>query len=312
MSNAKVGADSLRRTTEAQRNHVQLSYEFFPPKNDEMERDLWGAIHKLEAFDPDFVSVTYGAGGSTRERTHRTVTRIAKDTRLMPAAHLTCIGSDRSEIEDIANAYWDGGVRHVVALRGDPPEGIDKSYSPLATGFAYSSDLVAGLKAIHDFEISVSAYPERHPESPSWDIEIDNLKKKIDAGATRAITQFFFSTDTFMRFQDRVLDAGITMPIVPGVMLQPNFAGLKRMSDMCGVEVPNCYAEQFDGLKDFPEKREFLTGTLASELTVELRDQGVQHFHLYTLNRAELASRISRVLGLKGNIEKDSSNDDLG
>lgn len=312
MSNAKSGTNSLRQTRDTQRNHIKLSYEFFPPKNDKMDRDLWAAIHKLEAFDPDFVSVTYGAGGSTRERTHRTVTRIAKDTRLLPAAHLTCIGSDRSEIEDIANTYWEDGVRHIVALRGDPPEGIDRSYSPLAAGFAYSSDLVAGLKALHDFEISVSAYPERHPESPSWDIEIDNLKKKVDAGATRAITQFFFSADTLMRFQDRVLDAGIIIPIVPGIMLQPNFAGLKRMSHMCGVEVPDWYAEHFDGLEDFPEKREFQTGRLASELTVELRDKGVQHFHLYTLNRAKLASRISRVLGLHDNIEKDSLNDDLG
>lgn len=288
----------VARTAHADAADVHVSYEFFPPKNEAMEKRLWESVRKLERLGPDFVSVTYGAGGSTRERTHRTVTRMAAETSLRPAAHLTCVGSSRAEIKDIADAYWDSGVRHIVALRGDPPAGIDQAYKAADDGFAYSSDLVAGLKAHHDFEVSVSAYPERHPESQSWDTEIDNLKRKIDAGASRAITQFFFSPDTFMRFQDRVLDAGIDIPIVPGLMLQPNFKGLKRMAIMCGVSVPEWYEDLFDGLDDDADTRQLLTASLASELTAELHDRGVRHFHLYTLNRAELAYAVSRVLGL--------------
>jgi len=245
---ANNGLGPVARTAEADHGDVKVSFEFFPPKNDVMEASLWKAIKKLERLNPDFVSVTYGAGGSTRERTHRTVERMVQETRFKPAAHLTCVGSSRDEIKEIADAYWDSGVRHIVALRGDSPDGIDAKYVPTQNGFAYSSDLVAGLKSFHDFEVSVSAYPERHPESASWDVEIDNLKKKVDAGATRAITQFFFCPDTFMRYQDRVLDAGIDIPIVPGMMLQPNFKGLRRMSKMCGVNVPDWYAQLFDGL----------------------------------------------------------------
>ena len=278
---------------------VCVSYEFFPPKNEKMEKTLWVSIQKLERLRPDFVSVTYGAGGSTRERTHRTVVRMAKETNLKPAAHLTCVESDKSEMDAIAKDYWENGVRHIVALRGDPTTGISDKYTPTANGYAYGSDLVAGLKSIADFEISVSAYPERHPESASWAAEIDNLKRKVDAGATRAITQFFFEPDTFMRFQDRVLDAGINIPIVPGLMLQPNFKGLKRMADMCGVTVPDWYCSLFDGLNDEVETRKLLTASLASELSAELLNRGVKHFHLYTLNRAELALVVSRVLGLK-------------
>jgi len=256
----------VARTAGAPADDVHVSYEFFPPKNEAMEERLWASIKKLEKLQPDFVSVTYGAGGSTRARTHRTVTRMVKETRLKPAAHLTCV--------------------------------ISENYVPTEGGFAYSTDLVAGLKSFHDFEVSVSAYPERHPESTNWDVEIDNLKKKVDAGATRAITQFFFSPDTFMRYLDRTLDAGIDIPIVPGLMLQPNFKGLKRMSAMCGVEVPDWYADLFDGLDKDPETRQLLTASLASELTAELFDRGVRHFHLYTLNRADLAYAVSRVLGL--------------
>jgi len=203
-----------------------------------------------------------------------------------------------TELKEIADAYWDNGVRHIVALRGDPSAGIDTSYEPTPNGFAYSCDLVAGLKSFHDFEVSVSAYPERHPESANWQVEIDNLKRKVDAGASRAITQFFFSPDTFMRYLDQVLDAGIDIPIVPGLMLQPNFKGLKKMSDMCGVNVPDWYGDLFDGLDKDPETRQLLTASLASELTAELFDRGVRHFHLYTLNRADLAYAVGRVLGL--------------
>jgi len=279
----------VARTAGAPCDGVHVSFEFFPPKNEAMEERLWTSLKKLEPLQPDFVSVTYGAGGSTRERTHRTVTRMAAETSLKPAAHL---------IKEIADAYWDNGVRHIVALRGDPPAGINSNYEPTKGGFAYSCDLVAGLKSFHDFEVSVSAYPERHPESANWDVEIDNLKKKVDAGATRAITQFFFSPDTFMRYLDRVLDAGIDIPIVPGLMLQPNFKGLKKMSDMCGVTVPDWYADLFDGLDKDPETRQLLTASLTSELTAELFDRGVRHFHLYTLNRADLAYAVGRVLGL--------------
>ena len=281
------------------KNKVQVSYEFFPPKNEAMEKTLWESIQKLEPMNPDFVSVTYGAGGSTRERTHRTVVRMANETSLKPAAHLTCVESDKAEMDAIAKDYWENGVRHIVALRGDPTSGIDKRYIPTPNGYAYGSDLVAGLKSIADFEVSVSAYPERHPESGSWDVEIDNLKRKVDAGATRAITQFFFEPDTYIQFLDRVLDAGINIPIVPGMMLQPNFKGLKRMSKMCGVNVPDWYGSLFAGLDNDPDTRRLLTASLASELTAELLDRGVNHFHLYTLNRAELALVVSRVLGLK-------------
>jgi len=278
---------------------IHVSYEFFPPKNEKMEKTLWESIQKLEPLGPDFVSVTYGAGGSTRERTHRTVVRMANETNLKPAAHLTCVESDKAEMDAIAKDYWDNGVRHIVALRGDPTSGINKRYTPSSKGYAYGSDLVAGLKSVADFEISVSAYPERHPESPSWDIEIDNLKRKIDAGATRAITQFFFEPDTFMSFQNRVLDAGIDIPIVPGLMLQPNFKGLKRMAGMCGVAVPDWYAALFEGLDNDPATRQLLTASLASELAAELLNRGVKHYHLYTLNRAELPLVVSRILGLR-------------
>ena len=293
--NAPVGA--IARTA-AEKPDLKVSFEFFPPKNEKMEDKLWSSIEKLEPLNPNFVSVTYGAGGSTRERTHRTVARMVKETNFAPAAHLTCVDATRDEIDAVARDYWDAGVRHIVALRGDPSDGISEAYTPHPRGYSYANDLIEGLKKIADFEVSVSAYPERHPESSDWRTEIDNLKRKVDAGATRAITQFFFSPDIFWRFQDRVLDAGIDIPIVPGLMLQPNFKGLARMSKMCGVAVPNWYADLFDGLDDDPISRDLLTATLASELTAELRDRGVDHFHLYTLNRAEIAVAVSRVLGL--------------
>ena len=292
----------VARTAGSSDRGVRVSYEFFPPKNEKMEDTLWNSIRKLEPMEPDFVSVTYGAGGSTRERTHRTVARMVEETTLKPAAHLTCVGAPKAEIDQIAQDYWDAGVRHIVALRGDPPEGIGERYTPVVGGYAYGADLVEGLKRIADFEVSVSAYPERHPESGDWNAELDNLKRKVDAGATRAITQFFFSPETYMRFLDRALDAGISIPIVPGLMLQPNFKGLKRMSDMCGVEVPEWYSTLFEGLDDEPHQRELLTSSLVSELTAELYDRGVRDFHLYTLNRADLALAVSRVLGRREHV----------
>ncbi|WP_416877650.1 methylenetetrahydrofolate reductase [NAD(P)H] [Litorimonas sp.] len=299
--NAAVGsiaraADQSR--TEATNGDICVSYEFFPPKNKAMEEKLWTAIKKLEPLNPDFVSVTYGAGGSTRERTHNAVSRMVKETSFKPAAHLTCVGSVKEEIDEVVKSYWDAGVRHIVALRGDPQDGIDAKYVPTPKGYAYSCDLVAGIKQVADFDVSVGAYPELHPESSNWRDEIDNLKRKVDAGANRAITQFFFSPDVFWRFQDRVLDAGIDIPIVPGLMLQPNFKGLARMAKMCGVSVPGWYSELFEGLDKDAPTRELLTGSLAAELTAELHDRGVRNFHLYTLNRAELAIAVSRILGL--------------
>ncbi|PHR92284.1 MAG: methylenetetrahydrofolate reductase [NAD(P)H] [Robiginitomaculum sp.] len=279
--------------------NLRVSFEFFPPKTEKMQINLWESIQKLETLNPDFVSVTYGAGGSTRERTHETVAKIAKETGLSAAAHLTCVGSERGEIDEIAQAYWDAGVRHIVALRGDPEGGIGTAYTPTQNGYGYSDDLVAGLQKIAPFDISVSAYPELHPESKNWDTEIDNLKRKVDAGASRAITQFFFSADTFFRFQDRVLDAGITIPIIPGLMLQPNYKGLKRMSDMCKISIPDAYHELFSDLDDDPKTRQLLTANAASELARNLRTGGVRHFHFYTLNKADLAFMVCKILGLQ-------------
>ena len=260
-----------------------------------MEKRLWKTLRKLEPLAPDFVSVTYGAGGSTQKPTYDAVTRIKNETNLNPAAHLTCVGAPREDIDQIAQGYWDAGIRHIVALRGDPPEGIGKSYTPMRGGYAYGSDLVAGLKRIGDFDISVAAYPERHPESGSWDAELDNLKRKIDAGATQAITQFFIDPDVFLQFLDKVRDAGITLPIVPGIMLQPNFHGLKRMADMCKVNIPQSYARLYEGLDDEPRVREFLTISHITDLVSRLRGQGIEQFHFYTLNKDDLAFPIASI-----------------
>ncbi len=279
--------------------NTKISFEFFPPKTKKMGETLWASIQKLESLNPDFVSVTYGAGGTTRARTHQTVARIARETSLAAAAHLTCVGADKSEIDDIARAYWQAGVRHIVALRGDPVGGLGAPYVPHENGYAYGSDLVAGLKKIADFEISVSAYPELHPESLNWDDELDNLKRKIDAGATRAITQFFFSADTFLRYQDKALDAGINIPIIPGLMLQPNYRGLCRISKLCYISIPDWYHNLFDPLDDDPQTRLLLTASTAADLAAQLRAQGVEHFHFYTLNKADLAFTTCQILGVK-------------
>lgn len=276
-------------------SEVKISFEFFPPKSDLAEKRFWKTLQKLEVLSPDFVSVTYGAGGSTQKSTYETVRRITEETTLSPAAHLTCVGASREEIDFIAKGYWEAGIRHIVALRGDSPDGVGEAYMPTRGGYAYGSDLVAGLKRIADFEISVAAYPERHPESGSWDDEIDNLKRKIDAGATQAITQFFIGPDVFLRYLDRVRDAGISIPIIPGVMLQPNFKGLKRMADMCGVNIPVDYAALYEGLEDDSWGRELLTVSLTTDLVSKLRSKGVEHFHLYTLNKADLALPVASI-----------------
>jgi len=275
---------------------VKFSFEFFPPKSKGMEKRLWSTLGKLEPMEPDFVSVTYGAGGSTQKPTYDAVARIKNETSLTPAAHLTCVGATREDIDNIAKGYWDAGVRHIVALRGDSPEGIGKAYNPVRSGYAYGSDLVAGLKRVADFDISVAAYPECHPESVSWEAELDNLKRKVDAGATQAITQFFIGPDVFLRFLDRVRDAGLTIPIIPGIMLQPNFHGLKRMADMCGVKIPQDYAALYDGLDEQPRVRDLLTVTLTTDLVSRLNSQGVDRFHFYTLNKDDLAHPIASLL----------------
>jgi methylenetetrahydrofolate reductase (NADPH) len=277
-----------------------VSFEFFPPKTEDMEAQLWRAIERLAPMAPKFVSVTYGAGGSTRERTHATVRRILSETTLRPAAHLTCVSATRDEILEIARDYWTTGVRHLVALRGDPVAGIGAAYEPHPGGFAYASDLVAGLRREFDFELSVSAYPEAHPTAGSMAAEIDNLKRKVDAGATRAITQFFFDNSIYLRYRDRAAAAGIGVPIVPGIMPVTNFAQTRKFSTMAGATVPESMARHFDGLEDDPETRKLVAATLAAEQCTRLADEGVEDFHFYTLNRADLAYAICHILGIRG------------
>ncbi len=280
-------------------DRFRVSFEFFPPKTDEMESQLWRAVERLAPLAPTFVSVTYGAGGSTRERTHATVRRLLQETSLRPAAHLTCVSATRDEIIEIAREYWNTGVRHLVALRGDPVAGIGAAYEPHPGGFAYASDLVAGLRREFDFELSVSAYPETHPAAGSMANEIDNLKRKIDAGATRAITQFFFDNTVYLRYRDNAHAAGITVPIVPGIMPVTNFAQTRKFSLMAGASVPDSMARHFDGLEDDPETRKLVAATLAAEQCTKLADEGVADFHFYTLNRADLAYAICHILGLR-------------
>ena len=283
------------------RSSVNVSFEFFPPKTDAAEANLWSAIRRLEPLNPAFVSVTYGAGGSTRERTHRTVQRIISETTLRPAAHLTCVEASRAEVDEVIEGYKAIGVDHIVALRGDPPgaAGIGGAYTPRADGYANATELTAALSRIGGFEVTVGAYPEKHPESPSIDHDIDVLKAKVDAGATRAVTQFFFDIEAFLRFRDRVRAAGVTIPLIPGVMPVSNFAGLKRMTAACGAALPDWLAGHFDGLDDDPETRKLLAASIAAETCARLQEEGFSDFHFYTLNRAELVYAICRVLGVR-------------
>ena len=282
-------------------NAVNVSFEFFPPKSDEAEANLWKAIRRLEPLNPAFVSVTYGAGGSTRERTHRTVQRIISETTLRPAAHLTCVEASRDEVDEVIEGYKAIGVDHIVALRGDPPgsAGIGGAYQPRADGYANATELSQAINNVGGFDITVGAYPERHPESPSIDHDIEVLKAKVDAGATRAVTQFFFDIEAFLRFRDRVRAAGVTIPLIPGVMPVSNFAGLKRMTAACGAALPDWLAAHFDGLDDDPETRKLLAASIAAETCARLQEEGFSDFHFYTLNRAELVYAICRVLGVR-------------
>jgi len=274
-----------------------LSFEFFPPRTEALETQLWTCIRRLERLKPDFVSVTYGAGGTTQARTHATLTRIVTETSLTPAAHLTCVGASRGEVDDVARQYWDSGVRHIVALRGDAPSG--EEYRAHPDGYAYASDLVAGLKRVADFEISVAAYPEIHPSAISAQHDLDNLKRKLDAGATRAITQYFFDGGLFLDFLDRALAAGITAPIVPGIMPVSNYAQAVKFSAMCGASVPSWMGELFAGTEDDPDTRRMVATVVAAEQVRLLQANGVDEFHFYTLNRPDLTFAIAHILGVR-------------
>lgn len=276
----------------------KLSFEFFPPKNETLEQQLWAAIRRLEPLAPRFVSVTYGAGGTTRTRTHETVSRLAQETSLTPAAHLTCVGATRDEVDEVARGYLAAGVRHIVALRGDPPAGATE-YTPHPGGYAQAEDLVRGLRKIADFDISVGAYPETHPAATSAQADLDFLKRKIDAGATRAITQYFFDTDIYLRFIDRCAAAGITVPIVPGILPVSNFKQVQKFSAMCGASVPAWMARLFDGLEEDAETRRMVAAVVAAEQVRLLQANGVDEFHFYTLNRADLTYAIAHLLGVR-------------
>jgi methylenetetrahydrofolate reductase (NADPH) len=277
-----------------------ISFEFFPPKTEDMERSLWETINRLAPLTPNFVSVTYGAGGSTRERTHSTIARILKETSLTPAAHLTCVGAPRGEIDEVVARYHEIGVRHIVALRGDPSTGIGTAYQAHADGYQSSSDLVAGIKKRYpDIDVSVSAYPEKHPESPDFDADIDTLQAKVDAGAARAITQVFFDNDLYFRYLDRVRARGINIPIVPGIMPMHNFKQARNFVTRAGTTVPNWLAEKFDGLDDDAETRKLVAATVAAGQVQKLAKHGVDTFHFYTMNRADLVFAISHLLGIR-------------
>jgi len=280
-------------------SQLHVSFEFFPPKTPAMHEKLWTAINKLAPLRPDFVSVTYGAGGSTRQRTHETVSRIVKETDLPVAAHLTCVAATKTEIDDVLKSYWAAGVKHIVALRGDPPGGAGEPYVPHPDGYANAAELAAGARKIAPFEITVGCYPEKHPDSPSMKADIDMLKRKIDAGATRAITQFFYDNSAYLRYLETVRAAGIDIPIVPGVMPVTNFNGLRRMADVCGATMPGRLVKLFQNLEDDPSTRRLIAATVAAEQCLDLAEQGVGHFHFYTLNRDELAYALCHMLGVR-------------
>jgi methylenetetrahydrofolate reductase (NADPH) len=278
---------------------ITVSFEFFPPKNEKMEETLWTSMRRLEPMRPDFVSVTYGAGGSTRERTHATVSRIVRETMVIPAAHLTCVQATRGEVDEVARGYWQAGIRHIVALRGDAVAGPGARFVPHPNGYQNAADLVGGLKRLAKFEISVAAYPEKHPDSPSVEADIDNLKAKIDAGATRAITQFFFDNDLYRAYVDRVRARGITVPIVPGIVPIHNFKQVASFAVRTGATIPDWMARRFDGLDNDPQTSHLVAAAVAAEQVMDLVDHGTRQFHFYTLNRADLVYAVCHLLGLR-------------
>jgi methylenetetrahydrofolate reductase (NADPH) len=280
-----------------------VSFEFFPPKTDEMEHALWECVERLGALGPSFVSVTYGAGGSTRERTHATVKRIVDETSLKPAAHLTCVAATRDEVDEVIRGYWEAGVRHIVALRGDPLGGVGTAYQPHPGGYDQTSDLVAGIKRIGDFEVTVSAYPEKHPEASSFDADIDALKKKVDAGATRAITQFFFDNDLYLRYLDKVRSAGIDIPVLPGIVPVQNFKQTANFAKRTGASVPGWLAERFAGLDDDLATRKLVAAAVCAEQVLDLIDRGVPDLHFYTMNKADLVYAICHLIGVRAPVK---------
>jgi methylenetetrahydrofolate reductase (NADPH) len=295
MSNARTS----RFTGTDTAPNIRVSFEFFPPKSAEMEQTLWEAIGRLAPLQPNFVSVTYGAGGSTRERTHATVKRILAETMMTPAAHLTCVAATRTEVDAVIDAYAQAGVRHIVALRGDPLGGVGDRFAPHPGGYRNAADLVGGIKRIADIEVSVSAYPEKHPDSADVAADIDMLKAKVDAGASRAITQFFFENSLYFRYLDRVRKAGIDIPIVPGILPVQNFKQTKNFAARTGASVPDWLAHRFDGLDDDPATRKLIAAAVAAEQVLDLVDHGVTNFHFYTMNRADLAYAVCHLLGLR-------------
>lgn len=289
-----------RKCLEVKSDNLSISFEFFPPKTEKMEATLWESIHRLAPLNPTFVSVTYGAGGSTRERTHTTVARIVKETSLKPAAHLTCVSATKEEVNDVIRSYKEAGVNHIVALRGDPPEGVGTQYTPTPGGYESSVDLIKGIKEISsDFEISVSAYPEKHPESASIEADIELLKRKIDAGATRAITQFFFDNDHYYRYLEKVRASGINIPITPGIIPILNFNTMTKFAKSSGATIPNWLAKRYEGLENDPKTAQLVSAALAVEQVLDLVDHGITDLHFYTLNRADLVYAISHMLGFR-------------
>jgi methylenetetrahydrofolate reductase (NADPH) len=284
---------------DASTRRIRVSFEFFPPKTEEMEQTLWEAIARLAPLAPSFVSVTYGAGGSTRERTHATVKRIIAETALAPAAHLTCVDATCAEVDAVIESYASAGVRHIVALRGDPVGGVGTRYAPHPQGYRNAADLVAGIKRLPGIEVSVSAYPEKHPDSPSVEADIDMLAAKVDAGATRAITQFFFDSDHYFRYLDRVRARGITIPIVPGILPVQNFKQTRAFAERCGTSVPDWLADRFAGLEGDAATRKLIAAAVAAEQVLDLVDRGVTDFHFYTMNRADLVYAICHLLGVR-------------
>ena len=278
---------------------INVSFEFFPPKTEKMEEALWAAIRRLEPLRPRFVSVTYGAGGSTRERTHATVTRLVKETALVPAAHLTCVQATKAEVDEVARGYLDTGVRHIVALRGDPTTGAGTRYSPHPGGYANAADLVAGLKRIGDFDISVAGYPEKHPDSPSPAADLANLKAKVEAGASRVITQFFFDNAHYLRFLEAARAQGIWAPIIPGIVPIHNFRQVAGFAGRCGASIPSWMVRRFEGLDDDLQTTHLVAAAVAAEQVMDLVDQGIRQFHFYTLNRADLVYAVCHLLGLR-------------
>jgi methylenetetrahydrofolate reductase (NADPH) len=278
---------------------ISVSFEFFPPKTAEMEQTLWRSVERLAPLGPRFVSVTYGAGGTTRERTHNIVARMVSETPLTPAAHLTCVGAARQEVDEVVRGYWDAGVRHIVALRGDPPEGVGSPYVAHPAGYRSTAELVAGIRAIGDFDVSVSAYPEKHPHSRDFDADLDVLAAKLDAGAARAITQFFFDNELFYRYRDRVAAHGIAVELVPGIIPVGSFKQIVRFAGSCGASVPSWLAERFEGLDDDPDTRQLVAASVVAEQVLDLRANGVSEFHFYTLNRAELVYAACHMLGIR-------------